>query len=159
LEVPPPSPSPKEADKTRQREDKTAVFERESRASQALVPTAPPRSETLAPVPTAPALSLSPSVARARANWCNVMASHINRSKRYPVEARLHHMEGVVTVQFTVDRRGAVVASKVVHRSGSLLLDDEAMAMLQRSVPLPLPPAEVEGDAFELVLPIHFKMR
>jgi TonB family protein len=39
-------------------------------------------------------------------------------------------MTGFVTVEFTLDRRGQVLSSRVMHSSGSAVLDEEAIALL-----------------------------
>jgi protein TonB len=133
--------------------------EQESRASAAQAPTAPPRlEEKIVAVPAAPAIGLSTATRQAQANWQTAVISHLYRYKRYPASARSHHIEGLVTVQFTVDRAGLVVTSQVLHSSGSQLLDDEAIAMLRRAAPLPVPPAQAQGAAIDLVLPIKFKI-
>ena len=62
-------------------------------------------------------------------------------------------------VQFTIDRMGSLIASRVVRSSGSSALDEEALAVLQRASPLPAPPAQVAGATFDLTLPIQFRIR
>jgi periplasmic protein TonB len=106
----------------------------------------------------APAIGLSGAALQAQSAWQRDLVSRINRYKRYPATAATHRVEGVVTVQFTVDRAGVVLASQVLHSSGSPLLDDEAITMLRRAAPLPAPPAQAQAETFEFVLPIHFKI-
>ena len=142
------------------KKDKAEHAERESQAAAAILPMAPPRlQENDSLVPTAPAIGLSAAALQAQASWRKSLVSHLSRYKRYPVAAHSHQIEGQVMVQFTVDRTGNVVASQVVQSSGSLLLDDAAMAMLRRAAPLPAPPPQAQGSAFEFVLPIRFKLR
>ena len=140
--------------------EKVEHAEHESHASEAALPTAPPRVEgNNAVVSPAPAIVLSAAALQAQASWRRTLVSHINRYKHYPTAAHTHRIEGQVTVQFTVDRAGSVVATQILHSSGSLLLDDEAMAMLRRAAPLPAPPAQAQGETFAFVLPIRFKVR
>jgi len=134
--------------------------ERESQASAASLAAAPPRLErNNSLVPVAPAIGVDPAARQAQASWEKSLVSHLNRFKRYPAAAHTHHIEGQVSVQFSVDHTGAVLESQVVQSSGSPLLDDEAMAMLRRAAPLPRPPAAEQGSTFVLVLPIRFKIR
>jgi periplasmic protein TonB len=122
--------------------------------------TAPPPSEAkLSPVPAAPAPGISASVAKAEATWRNELVAHINRFKHYPKAALAHHVHGVVTLEFTVDHAGYIVACRVTRSSGSALLDDEAMSLLKRSVPLPTPPPQDSRAIFDFTLPISFQMR
>ena len=123
--------------------------------------TAPPRVDAKEETaPAAPSLGASSaSAARAQASWEKALVSHLNRFKRYPDAARARSNQGDVAVQFTIDRLGAVVASRVVRSSGSSALDDEALAVLQRANPLPAPPSQLGGPTFDLTLPIQFRIR
>jgi protein TonB len=47
----------------------------------------------------------------------------------------------------------------VLQHSGSTVLDEEAIAVLQRASPLPSPPAEMAGELFPLSLPIQFRIK
>ena len=167
VEPSPLAPNPEVSLPTRREEDQKPVekemdkqAERESQASVASLPTAPPRlDEKNSPVPTAPEIGLPAAALQVRASGEKTLVTHLNRYKRYPAGAHSHRVEGQVMVAFTVDRVGTVVASYVVHTSDSLVLDDEALAMLRRASPLPKPPAEAQGSTFEFVLPIRFKIQ
>ena len=122
---------------------------------------APPRVEAKEePVAAAPSPGISAAaVARAQAAWEKALVSHLNRFKRYPDAARARSSQGDVAVQFTIDRTGGLVASRIVRSSGSSALDEEALAVLQRASPLPAPPGQVSGTTFDLTLPIQFRIR
>jgi protein TonB len=134
--------------------------ERSVEAAAVPVATAPPQ---IAAPPlqsaAAPVAGLSGAAAKAEASWRKDLASRIARYRRYPKAAREHRVEGLVTLHFTVDRAGRVLTARVLESSGSPLLDAEAMAMLQRATPLPVPPPQAAGASFELVLPIRFAMQ
>jgi protein TonB len=122
--------------------------------------TAPPPSEAEpANAAAAPAPGLSAIAVKAQANWQRSLVAHINRYKRYPAQARAHKVEGIVSVEFTLDRSGQILSSRVAHSSGSAVLDEEAVALLRRAAPLPSPPQEVPPEGFSLVLPIRFQMK
>jgi len=157
ITLPPKRPEEKQEPVEKEKVEHT---EHESQASEAVLPTAPPRVEgNNAVVSAAPAIVLSAAALQAQASWRRTLVSHINRYKRYPATAHAHRVEGVVTIQFTVDRAGSVVQTQVVQSSGSLLLDDEAVAILRRAAPLPAPPTQAEGSTFVFSLPIRFKIR
>jgi periplasmic protein TonB len=122
---------------------------------------APPKVEpTEEPVRPAPAPGqASERVKRAEASWQKALVSHLNRFKRYPDAARARGSQGSVLVEFTIDRSGNVVASRVLRHSGSSFLDEEAISVLQRASPLPSPPAEITGELFPLTLPIQFRIK
>ena len=75
------------------------------------------------------------------------------------MQARARNIEGIVKLEFTLDRSGQIVSSRVVQSSGSPLLDEEAMAMIRRAAPLPAPPQQVPGTALSLAVPIKFRAK
>jgi len=171
MPIAPPSPAPdpevvlqrphpvtdKKPDEEKPKEEKQKRSAEEAAAEQLRM--APPRVEAKEqPVAVAPNLG-SAAAARANAAWRKSLVSHLNRLKRYPDAARARRNQGDVAVEFTLDRAGGVVASRVVRSSGSQVLDDEALALLQRASPLPAPPGLVNGATFELTLPIQFRIK
>lgn len=126
-------------------------------APQVAAPTAlmaPP-----APVTAAPKEGMSATDQAAKASWQGKLALHVNRHQRYPAEARNKRIGGETKVGFTVDRQGKVLATRVVKSSGSSVLDEAAVAMIERASPLPVPPDSAHGEKFELVLPVRFRVR
>jgi periplasmic protein TonB len=149
-------------EKKEERQEREEVIPEKNFRQTAAEPatTAPPASQaTPSATAAAPSPGLSILAARTQATWHKSLVAHINRYKRYPVEARANHIEGVVTVEFTLDRSGNVISSQVTQSSGSSVLDQEAMAMLTRSAPLPPPPTQVGPDEYRLALPIHFRIK
>jgi len=120
--------------------------------------TATPRAKHVAPVTAAARIGNS-AAATAPPQWVSRLLAHLNRNKRYPAEARLHHEEGVVTLGFTVDRNGHVLAHHIDKSSGSSVLDEEAMAMLRRSEPLPAFLPTMAGASRSFSVPIRFSLR
>jgi periplasmic protein TonB len=157
--VPIPKPEEKKAEKT---EEKDELREAESPTETAVVPltSAPPKAEAK-PVVTAAAPTSGMAAVDTRNNvaWQKSLVSHLNRYKRYPGAARTRGIQGVVNVQFSIDRSGRVMASHIVTGSGSTLLDAEALSVIQRASPLPAPPAHMPGDPVELALPIYFRIK
>jgi protein TonB len=52
-----------------------------------------------------------------------------------------------------------VLRAEVAKSCGFALLDDAAVEILRKASPLPIPPDAMEGDNFEFVVPINFRMR
>ena len=126
-------------------------------ASQAM---APPKIEAPpAPKSTAPEVGVSPRVERAKATWHQAIAAHLNRFKRFPAEAQSQAAKGDVVVQFSIERSGRVLSASVVKTSGSQSLDTEAIAMLQRAAPLPIPSSDILGESFTMTVPVVFRRR
>jgi periplasmic protein TonB len=161
-EVALPIETPVEPEKPKEEDIKEEVKEKvETQESAAPLTMAPPKVEpTEEPARVAPAAGQSSErVKRVEASWQKALVSHLNRFKRYPDGARARGSQGSVLVQFTIDRSGNVVASRVLQHSGSTFLDEEAIAVLQRASPLPSPPAEMTGELFPLTLPIQFRIK
>jgi protein TonB len=120
--------------------------------------TAPPKAERTAPAPAAARAGSNTSNVVPPA-WVSQLLAHLNRHKQYPSAARAHHEEGVVTLNFTMDRGGHVLAHSIVKSSGSQALDAEALAMLQRAEPLPAFPPSMAGASRSFSVPIRFSLR
>lgn len=122
---------------------------------------APPPIEAAekGPAPAAPHQGSSRKPNQAILSWQKALHLHLNKHKRYPGEARNRRIQGVVTVSFSIDREGRVTNTRVVKGSGSSLLDEEALEMLARASPLPVPPEDASLNARSLSLPIQFNIR
>lgn len=84
---------------------------------------------------------------------------HLIRQMRYPAAARARKEEGIVYVRVAMDRRGNVISAKIQEASGFVELNAEGLAVIQRAQPLPLPPAAVQGDPVDLIVPVTFSLR
>lgn len=91
--------------------------------------------------------------------YASKIRSKLNRLKKYPPAAASKKIGGVVSVNFTVNRQGAVISSRMVKSSGHAALDQEAMALLKRCSPFPPMPAELPQNSLNLTVPISFKAR
>ncbi|MCG2840440.1 TonB family protein [Sandaracinobacter sp. RS1-74] len=87
-----------------------------------------------------------------------LLLRHIERYRQYPPEARAANREGVVRIQFVMDHKGDVIEAWVELSSGSVVLDDEAIAAVMRARPLPLPP-QGWPQTFGVSLPIGFALQ
>jgi protein TonB len=91
--------------------------------------------------------------------WQNALAAHLGRFKRYPSQARSRGEQGTATVAFTINRDGRLLNSRILQSSGSLLLDDETLAMLARAQPMPKPPITAADSVLSFVVPVRFDIR
>lgn len=156
-EVALPKPQPEEKEPEQEEEAPEAVAEKQPQqeAAEAMT-TAPPRVEAEPAASSAPAKGASPAaVARAQASWQTALMRQLNRHKRVPRGARRRRGQWQTVVAFTIDRDGEVVASRITKSSGVRILDEEALALLQR-VKFPPPPDLLPGLTFEYSLPIKF---
>jgi protein TonB len=121
--------------------------------------TAAPRSEmNTAATPRAPNPGSIASRA-AIASWRDLLMARLQQNKRYPSGAEARRDQGVVTLNFTVDRNGKVLARSIAKSSGVAALDDEVLAMIQRAQPLPAFPAAMAQASVNLTVPIRFSLK
>ncbi|WFR78591.1 TonB family protein [Janthinobacterium rivuli] len=133
-------------------------------AKEAAVPAQASSSATPAPSPVrgpqaAPFDSDTPPASAAPASWQSRVLGHLAHFKRYPGDARQRNKAGAAWVRFQVDRDGKLLASELVTSSGTVLLDREALQVLERAQPLPAPPASVlRLGTVTVTLPVSFKL-
>jgi protein TonB len=133
-------------------------------AREAAVPAQASSSATPAPSTVrgpqaAPFDSDTPSASAAPASWQSQVLGHLAHFKRYPGDARQRKRAGAAWVRFQVDRDGKLLASELITSSGTVLLDREALQVLERAQPLPAPPASVlHQGTVTVTLPVSFKL-
>jgi protein TonB len=71
------------------------------------------------------------------------------------VNPRSRH-SGTVIVRFTVGPQGELISREITSSSGSKLLDDAAVASIERAAPFPALPSEAQADG-PLVVSVPFK--
>jgi len=124
-------------------------------ALAAPVPTAPQSAPAPAERAAAPAVApVERATSSAIANWERLLVAQLERHKRYPPQA--HGKVGEARLEFSMDRAGKVLASRIVRSSGNEALDQEALALLRRAAPLPPPPAGLPDDRLSFVVPIRY---
>jgi protein TonB len=153
--LPPPKP-PIEKPVEKPVEKKHVKKKRQPVATFAHSPSAADRkaNHAAAPMPGAAARNSD-----ALPDWKSRLIAQIIRHKRYPPEAMSHGDQGSVRVSFRVDRHGGLHHARIVRSSGSRHLDRDALAWLQRSQPLPPPPASVPGTSFAFEVPLRYTLR
>jgi periplasmic protein TonB len=113
----------------------------------------------IGPVPAAPTQGQpNPNGSQAMVTWKMQILALLERNKRYPAEAQSRHQQGIAHVVFSLDRLGRLVESRLLRSSGAAALDEEALALLRRAQPFPMPPTEL-GDSAKLNVPIRFNLR
>lgn len=155
-EVALPRPQPEENDKPAQEVRNDAPDAERVHEVRAALPTAPPRIDAQRGPAASPGQAAA--VAPAQARWYRRVFRHLERFKLYPDVTRRLGQHGSVVVSFRVDRSGHIASSRILKGSGVERLDEEALAILARSSPLPLPPEQVAERDLELTGTIHFKL-
>ncbi|AZZ97077.1 TonB family protein [Pseudoalteromonas sp. R3] len=93
---------------------------------------------------------------QAEMQWRGQVQAHLERKKRYPRSAKIRAQQGAPWVKFSIDRQGNVLSVSLYRASGIAALDDEAVALVNRAAPLPVPPGSVEGNPITMAVPIAF---
>jgi protein TonB len=121
--------------------------------------TARPSLETalVSPRSVAPAPGTGESARRERVTWQKELSAHFDKYKGYPPDRWMQRAE--VVVSFALDRTGHVLATRIVKGSGDPSFDNAALAMLQRSDPVPPPPPLVADEGLTFTLPVIFNVR
>jgi protein TonB len=88
------------------------------------------------------------------AKWQSRLMAHLERRKRYPAGARSRGETGIVTVRFTLDDGGNVLAVALAGSSGFPELDQEVLSLLRRASPVPPPPP---GAKKTITAPVRFR--
>jgi protein TonB len=129
----------------------------------------PPKSAT--PQPAKSAQAAAPPASRnsqqavqpltsAPPSWQGAVLGKLQRAIRYPRMAQMRRKQGVAAIVFRINRQGDVLAVRLVTSSGTESLDEEAMAVVRRASPLPVPPPEMmAGEAVSVAAPITFALR
>jgi protein TonB len=82
----------------------------------------------------------------------------LERRKKYPPAAQARRIVGVVRVSFTVLKDGTIRSPSLLESSGHGILDDEAMALLARSSPLPPIPESTGLSSLNISVPFRFSL-
>jgi periplasmic protein TonB len=153
---PDPEPPPPPKEELTRPEEKPVPSPRveKPKVVQPKKPPPKPRQASLAPAVGAPSVASSAS----QADWRGSLRAALLRNKRYPSEAASNHETGSVVIAFAVDRGGRVVSRHVVRSSGHPSLDQEALATVDRSQPLPAPPADISSGDLKMTVPLNFTL-
>lgn len=109
------------------------------------------------PLSVSHAVAAENQAAVARSAWIRRLAATLESRKSYPAAAAEQRQEGAVTMRLALDRSGQILSVRIERSSGFSLLDQEALALVQRAKPLPPAPAAVPGDHFEVLVPLVFR--
>jgi protein TonB len=117
----------------------------------AIAAPAPPSAQAAAP-------SADDVVRRkaAEANWQGILLAHLQKHQKYPRSALRRNIEGTAFIRFRMDRSGKLLSYSIVRSSGHEVLDEEALAMMERADPLPPLPPELPRETIEIDVPMDF---
>jgi|GEM_PF-992261 len=88
-----------------------------------------------------------------------MVLAHLQRFRVYPEQARASKITGVSTVRFTLGAGGNVIAVSLAGSSGQGILDQAALAMVQRASPFPPIPPSLGRGSMSFAAPVRFNLR
>ena len=112
-----------------------------------------------APVVKAKTLGEGKKNSKAILTYQRQLIVHQKKFRRYPSKARRRRQQGTAKVEFSIDRSGKVIGKKLIGSSGYPILDEAALAAVDRASPYPAPPVEVSGEVLHYAIPIQFKIK
>jgi TonB family protein len=69
------------------------------------------------------------------AGYLDLLKARIFKAWEYPPDAIRDGLEGVVRIRFVLDAKGGVMEAAVIRSSGSIILDDGALAAVRKAAP------------------------
>jgi periplasmic protein TonB len=84
--------------------------------------------------------------------YIGALRSRLEKSK---VNPRSDYI-GTAIVRFTVDADGKLLSREIQQSSGSTVLDDAALASIDKAAPFPAMPSDLNRQQFTLAVPYHF---
>jgi len=88
-----------------------------------------------------------------------MVKQRIEQARRYPSWAERQGIEGAVYINFIVLSSGFGRGVNITRSSGSKILDEEAVATIQRANPFPPIPHELNQDSVSMEVVIVFKIK
>jgi protein TonB len=93
------------------------------------------------------------------ASYNAMVIAHLQRFRTYPEQARAAKITGVSTVRFTLGAGGNVISVSLAGSSGAGVLDQAAIAMVQRASPFPPIPPSLGRGSMTFAAPVRFNLR
>lgn len=126
--------------------------------------TAAPKPETSpiitapSPDPPKPAGANLQDIDTARNLYGDLLAREISKHKQYPRIAQMRGWQGEAKVDLQIDSSGNVLTSKIHDSSGYEVLDKQALEMVIKAAPFPVPPDALRGRVFNILVPVTFHL-
>ena len=112
-----------------------------------------PAPEAPKPTPTINQADLD----AARSQYGSALSREIAKHINYPGIAKMRGWQGVVEIDFQLDGNGKILSQKIHTSSGFEVLDKQALEMVKKSN-FPLPPEVLKNSAFNVTVPVSFRL-
>jgi len=118
----------------------------------------PPAFTASQPEPVKPIGPTPQAIDNDRDLYGSLLTREIAKHKQYPKIAQMRGWQGTVKVELQIDNNGNLVASSINKSSGFEALDKQALEMVKKASPLPLPPESLRNRQFNILVPVTFRL-
>ncbi|MBU6154620.1 MAG: energy transducer TonB [Bdellovibrionales bacterium] len=98
------------------------------------------------------------AIGSTKTSYLSELRNYIERHKSYPPQARTLGHEGQAEIKFSILSDGSLSSVELLRSSGSSILDQAALSLLQRVQKLSPIPSELRMTRLDLVLPIQYSL-
>jgi len=92
-----------------------------------------------------------------RSNYAGKIVAHLQRYKNYPREAADKHLTGTATLTFSISADGRLQSVSLRGSSGTVILDQAALATVRRASPFPAIPSEAGVASMTFTVPLRYR--
>src|SRR5215212_10992626 len=89
--------------------------------------------------------------------WHKQTRTQLMSNTRFPPAGR--DQTGTAKVGFVLDRQGKLVSHWLVESTGNRVLDEESLAILERTQSFPMPPPDLKEDQLTFAIPFDYRHR
>jgi len=96
---------------------------------------------------------------QAMLRYQDMVKQRIEEVRRYPSWAKRRGIEGEVCIKFAILSKGLTQDIRIIHSSGSKVLDEEAVDTIRRASPFPPVPEEIDSSLIWMEVSIVFTLK
>ena len=88
--------------------------------------------------------------------YYGTLNTFLKKEKNYPRVAKRLKLEGTVWIEFTLNKKGEILKVYVLKSSGYSVLDEDALAWVQKMKKLPSPPSDLKWKKRAVRIPFNY---
>ncbi len=91
-------------------------------------------------------------------DYFDMVRLKIESCKKYPLSAKLKHIEGRVTIQFMIKQNGQISNLKLLANASHGILNKAALNAVKKAAPFPVPPPNLFKKPINIEITILFEL-
>jgi len=115
--------------------------------------------EEVSPQPVKERVEVLNPADEAMLRYQDMVKQRIEEVRRYPEWAKEQGIEGIAHLEFVILANGNGQEIKLIHSSGSKILDQEAIVTIKRASPFPPPPREIASSSIQMEVSLVFTLK